>query len=112
MQQEPAKHLIFPSLSYCARNAHRTDGARTRAFAQPHSTRLDKVIDALIDLDEPGGLVVIKRKDTGSAAVHVGPATPLAGHGYVRNAGVEMMEQNGKNQELMSSTSSWRLSCF
>ena len=70
-----------------ALEAYRADGARTRAFAQPDSARLDKVIDALIDLDEPGGLVVIKRKDTGSAAVHVGPETPLAGHEYVRNAG-------------------------
>jgi hypothetical protein len=70
-----------------ALEAYRADGARTRAFAQPDSARLDKVIDALIDLDEPGGLVVIKRKDTGSAAVHVGPKTPLAGHEYVRNVG-------------------------
>ena len=59
-----------------ALEAHRADGARTRAFAQPDSARLDKVIDALIDLDEPGGLVVFKCKDTGSAAVHVGPETP------------------------------------
>ncbi len=70
-----------------ALEAYRTDRAATRAFAQPDSARLDKVIDALIDLDEPGGLVVIKRKDTGSAAVHVGPETPLAGREYVRNAG-------------------------
>ena len=75
-----------------ALEAYRTDGARTQAFAQSDSARLDKVIDALIDLDEPGGLVVIKRKDTGSAAVHVGPATPLAGHEHVRNAG-------GRNDE-------------
>ncbi len=59
-----------------ALEAYRADGARTRAFAQPDSARLDKVIDALIDLDEPGGLVVFKCKDTGSAAVHVGPETP------------------------------------
>jgi hypothetical protein len=59
-----------------ALEAYRTDGAGTRAFAQPDSARLDKVIDALIDLDEPGGLVVFKCKDTGSAAVHVGPETP------------------------------------
>jgi hypothetical protein len=93
---EPERVVLHPQLSpeqkrdvlrRWALEAYRTDGARTRAFAQPDSARLDKVIDALIDLDEPGGLVVIKRKDTGSAAVHVGPATPLAGHEYVRNVG-------------------------
>lgn len=93
---EPERVVRHPQLSpeqkrevlrRWALEAYRTDGAGTRAVAQPDSARLDKVIDALIDLDEPGGLVVIKRKDTGSAAVHVGPETPLAGHEYVRNAG-------------------------
>jgi hypothetical protein len=93
---EPERVVRHPQLSpeqkrdvlrRWALEACRTDGARTQAFAQSDSARLDKVIDALIDLDEPGGLVVIKRKDTGSAAVHVGPATPLAGHEHVRNAG-------------------------
>jgi hypothetical protein len=93
---EPERVVRHPQLSpeqkrevlrRWALEAYRTDGARARAFAQPDSARLDKVIDALIDLDEPGGLVVIKRKDTGSAAVHVGPETPLAGREYVRNAG-------------------------
>lgn len=94
--EEPERVVRHPQLSpeqkrevlrRWALEAYRTDGARTWAFAQPDSTRLDKVIDALIDLDEPGGLVVIKRKDTGSAAVHVGPETPLAGREYVRKAG-------------------------
>jgi hypothetical protein len=93
---EPERVVRHPQLSpeqkrdvlrRWALEAYRTDGARTQAFAQSDSARLDKVIDALIDLDEPGGLVVIKRKDTGSAAVHVGPATPLAGHEYVRDVG-------------------------
>lgn len=81
---EPERVVRHPQLSpeqkrdvlrRWALEAYRTDGTRTRAFAQPDSARLDKVIDALIDLDEPGGLVVIKSKDTGSAAVHVGPET-------------------------------------
>jgi len=75
---EPERVVRHPQLSpeqkrevlrRWALEAYRTDGARTQAFAQSDSARLDKVIDALIDLDEPGGLVVIKRKDTGSAAV-------------------------------------------
>lgn len=93
---EPERVVRHPQLSpeqkrevlrRWALEAYRTDGAKTRAFAQPYSARLDEVIDALIDLDERGGLVVIKRKDTGSAAVHVGPEMPLAGREYVRNAG-------------------------
>lgn len=93
---EPERVVRHPQLSpeqkrevlrRWALEAYRTDGGGARAFAQPDSARLDKVIHALIDLDEPGGLVVIKRKDTGSAAVHVGSETPLAGREYVRNAG-------------------------
>ena len=46
---------------------YRTDGAATQATAQADSSQLDKVIDALIDLDEPvGSLLGGRRKETAS----------------------------------------------
>lgn len=41
-----------------ALEAYRTDGAKTQATGQAAPSRLNKVIDALIDLDEPAGLKV------------------------------------------------------
>src|SRR5438105_4402542 len=49
---------------------YRTDCAKTRATAQEDFARLDKVIDALIDLDEPPrALFKHKRTPTGGARV-------------------------------------------
>ena len=72
---EPERIVRHPQLSpeqkreilrRWALEIYRTDGAKTRATAQEDFARLDKVIDALIDLDEPArALFKHKRTPTG-----------------------------------------------
>jgi hypothetical protein len=77
--EEPERVARHPQLSpkqkreilrRWALELYRTDCAKTRAIAQEDLARLDKVIDALIDLDEPPrALFKHKRTPTGGASV-------------------------------------------
>jgi hypothetical protein len=71
---EPERVVRHPHLSLeqkreilrrWALEAYRTDDTKKRETARTDFSRLDKVIDALIDLEEPAGLV-IRRKQTPS----------------------------------------------
>jgi len=88
---EPERVVRHPQLSpeqkreilrRWALEIYRTDCAKTRATAPADFARLDKVIDALIDLDEPARALFKRRQ------------TPTGG---ARAAGVRRIAINGKS---------------
>jgi ETC complex I subunit conserved region len=74
---EPERVVRHPQLSLeqkreilrrWALEAYRTDDAMKRETARTDFSRIDKVIDALIDLEEPAGLVIRRQHSPGGGA--------------------------------------------
>lgn len=74
---EPERVVRHPQLSpeqkrdilrRWALEAYRADGVKTQAAGQADSSRLNRVIDVLIDLEEPAGLIIKGRQTSNGGA--------------------------------------------